>query len=249
MTPQCDTSDDLEQVGWRQCSVFEGRDIPGLKAAVDEYQDDDIFIVLPYSCAVVSMDFAKEPYVELFRLRRSDVKKRANHHGRNPRNIQIEIVDNGKKVFLDGSIHDRFFVKHSLFLGGRPNKSLELAENQCVVVKNWFAKRYLRNAFPAAFNERARHALGKLKGILKKSSDIDNLLAVYLTLDPHDEELTDPDNPYDVEVVFLTTEAGRLDDDLIKLKGDFIYLIYEPQPIQSILESVGLTPFNFISIL
>ena len=165
-----DSAYTLEDLGWRQCSIVTGADVPELERAIDDYQEDDIYIVLPYSCAVVQMDFEKEPNVELFRVRRTEKRNKGLQFGRSPRLLQIEIQSDDDFFLADGIIHDRFFIDHSLFLGLSPNSNLRLKERERVIVKNWFAKRYIRSVFPTAFNTRVWPALKELLKCLKSNS-------------------------------------------------------------------------------
>jgi len=211
----------LEELGWRQCSIVVGSDIPSLKENVRGYQDDDIFIVLPYSCAVVQMNFEKEPNIELFRVRKAEKKDKGIQYGRNPRQLQIEVQSGSGILYADGLIHDRFFIDHSFFVNCSPNSELSLNERECVTVKNWFAKRYIRNALPTEFNKRAKSALKNLLKTLKSRSELDEILGVYLTLDPRDQELSNIDDPYDITVDFLVTESGMRNSELIKIRNQF----------------------------
>jgi len=211
----------LEELGWRQCSIVVGQDLPGLKEAVKNYQDDDIFIVLPYSCAVVQMDFQKEPNIELFRVRKVVKKDKGLQFGRNPRQLQIKVQNGNETFFVVGSIHDRFFIEHSLFITKSPDTNLILNETEKVIVKNWFAKRYIRNAFPTEFNIRAKTVIITLNKSLKNDSDLDELLGVYLILDPSDVEISAIEEPYDIEVLFLVKESGLRNEGIIKIKNQF----------------------------
>jgi len=221
MTPQHDPPASLEQLGWRQCSIIEGRDLPDLARIVDDYTDDDIFIVLPYSCAVVQMNFDKEPNIELFRVRRTAGRDKGMQFGRNPRSLQLIMEENGAAIFVNGSIHDRFFIGHHLLVGLQPSRRFSLSDVHSTVVKNWFAKRYLRNAFPTEFNRRARTAQIELNTALKASSDVSDLLGVYIDLDPHDEELEDVDDVYEVKTVFLVKENALGNIQLNTIKTNF----------------------------
>lgn len=227
MTSHRDSSISLEQLGWRQFSVITGSDLPVLSDIVTNYADDDVFIVMPYSCAVVQMNFEKEPYVELYRSHRVNRKNRGLQFGRSPRELQLEMSESGKRIYVNGSIHDRFFVGHEYFLELRPRADLELSDNQRVVLKNWFAKRYLRNAFPAEFNNRAGSVLKGLQDTLKSSADIDDLLGVYIELDPKDQEFVEIDDVYEVNVCFLIKESLQISGSLITIKDSFSKVLSE----------------------
>jgi len=221
MIPPHDSSSPLEQLGWRQCSVIEGRAVPGLDGIVSDYADDDVFIVLPYSCAVVQMDFEKEPNIELFRVKRVDRRDRGLQYGRSPRLLQLEMEEDEETIYVNGSIHDRYLIEHHLFLDIHPSTRIRLCSDQCIVVKNWFAKRYIRNAFPTEFNKRANSALKELQKRLKGNLDTDDLLGVYMDIDPYDQELEEVDEVYEVEVVFLVKEPGRTSEPLNEIKEKF----------------------------
>lgn len=216
-----DTAYTLEDLGWRQCSIVTGADIPELEKTINDYQEGDIYIVLPYSCAVVQMDFEKEPNIELFRVRRTEKKNKGLQFGRSPRLLQIEIQAEDGFFLAEGFIHDRFFIDHSIFSGLSPNSNLSLKERECVIVKNWFAKRYIRSVFPTAFNTRVWPALKVLIKCLKSNSDLDELLGVYVTLDPQYDELASIEDPYDVRVDFLVQESGLRSDDIMDVKDRF----------------------------
>lgn len=211
----------IEDLGWRQCSIIVGSDLPGLAEMVKEYQNDDIFIVLPYSCAVVQMDVEKEPYIELFRVRRASGVEKEYQFGRNPRLLQIEVQGEGELFFATGSIHDRFFIDRSVFSGLKPDSTLKLNERECVIVKNWFAKRYIRNAFPTEFNTRTRAATRKLNKAMKGDVNLEELIGVYLLLDPLSQELNNLEEPYDVEIYFLVKESGLKNNEIIRIKDKF----------------------------
>ncbi|MFK5913116.1 MAG: hypothetical protein QM484_01980 [Woeseiaceae bacterium] len=211
----------LEELGWRQCSIFLGSDLPNLARCVHDYSDDDIYIVLPYSCAVVQMDFDKEPNIELFRVRRIRKKNRGLLFGRSPRQLNIEIQGDVGVFYANGSIHDRFFIDHSLFVGKALNPTLKLAPRECSTIRNWFAKRYIRNALPTEFNRRARVALNNLRDALKSGQDLDALKAVYIILDPNDQKLGSLEEPYDVEVSFLVEESELQNAAIQKISNQF----------------------------
>ncbi len=223
----------LEELGWRQGSVFFGRDCLELSADINKFDPDDVFIVLPYSCAVVNMDFEnKEPYIEVLRAKKDSKRKRSSQWGRNPRQIQLIAEKDDTQYFINASIHDRIFISHAILLE-IPQAQDRILADHIDALKYWIAKRYIRNAFPTNFNIRASKAIKGLQKSIEKVPDdedfLNELIGVYLKLDPYDQELNDIKDPYEVEIIFLVSEKGRLEyaDDLTELKQCFLRVLNE----------------------
>lgn len=207
----------LEALGWRQFSMFEANECQELKKFIPNLDDSDIVIVLPYSCAVVNEDFdKKEPYCEVI-VGKTSSRNRGLQFGRNPRKIQLIAQNGGNKIFIDLDMKDRYFIDHAAFKAFPPNDELTLASGQEGLLKSWIAQRYLRSAFPTEFNKRAGAALVAIKerlNALGAAQDFtDQILGIYLVVDPPDEEITDPEEPYEIKLVILVTESGRVDFD------------------------------------
>lgn len=217
----------LEQLGWRQGSVITTQECSLIEAIPDPGKD--IFVVAPYSCAVVNSDFQnKEPILELIRFREVQAEA-ALQKGRNPRTIQLKVLNEKALLFFNASIHDRYFVAHNILEGSSPSQKYRINDEQTKILSHWLAKRYTRNVLPSEFNRRAEKGMRYLRDQLKKiytknQDDIDFLEGVYVSLDPDDKELTDIEEPYDVSVVFLMSEQGRvlIPDFVEPLKKTFI---------------------------
>ena len=81
----------LEDAGWRQFSAFQKKDFCGEVTQNLTILEDDILVIIPYSCSVVHEDFIKEPYIEIQRFSIATLDKTLQF-GRQPRKLQIEVA-------------------------------------------------------------------------------------------------------------------------------------------------------------
>lgn len=208
MSEEADTNS-LTEKGWRQGSVFIGADCPDFSKHAPDFDEDAFYIVLPYCCAVVNTDFQrKEPYLEIIKATRTCTRDKGLLWGRNPRRLQLPVENENEQFNVELSIHDRAFIPHELFATFSPRTDHVIPEQHRDVLKYWIAKRYIRNAFPSSFNERAGHVIKRMGDVLKKGSFTDAVLGIYLKLDPMEELASD--EPYEVELVAITKEQDRI---------------------------------------
>lgn len=183
---------------WRQGSVAPSALIETL---VDnqflpwELAEGQLLVVISHDCDVMNPDFNTEPNVEFLRatlLRQS--KKRGDYFwGKNPRKYQIEDSSTGASLIWQFAIHDRACVPRHFLLDVTPDHNRSLAPDNLKRLCRWLARRYSRQAFPDAFNERTQDAIQRLRKKLKSQGDL--LTAIYLAV--CDEELS-PHEPYDI---------------------------------------------------
>lgn len=197
----------LEKMGWRQFSIFLGNAHPELTDLIPNLNDRDIFIILPYSCAVVNGDFEnKEPYIEVLRCRETTLNK-SYQWGRDPREIHLGLEAPNMKGTLSAKIYDRFFIPHKLLLEFDPRLGYTLLDKDLNALKYWVAKRYIRQAFPDAFNRRINKVRNKLKEKLAKFPLLEHIQGIYLNIDPIDDEL-DEDDEYELSIIAIISEEG-----------------------------------------
>lgn len=104
--------DIILEKGWQQGSVFKAADVPDGVVWDGGKKQKHIFVVLPYSCAVVSDNLNEEPVVEVIRL--SKIINDVPHwrHAQHPRALVLSLLDTqtGNNVFWKARMADRFFL-------------------------------------------------------------------------------------------------------------------------------------------
>ena len=104
--------------------------------------------------------------------------------GRNPRALRLsEVTVRGDAIALDFSVHDRWEIPRELLMEEAPATRLPGRKRR--LMAEWLAKRYIRAAFPTAFDARWRGESRAWRKLLKRHSYW--IQGVYLRLDTQDE--------------------------------------------------------------
>ena len=198
--------------GWAQGKAFAAQDVP------DELQDRDelgrkqkyIFVVLPYSCAVVSGNTELEPTVELLRFSLTDNERPAWKHTQNPRQLCLPVRVKGSPRYCVANIKDRFFLEKSIFTTFLPNPDFVFEQEAIDQLAFWMAKRYTRVAFKDRFNELYADPVNELRELLQSiASDpegidsIKQLVGVFIKMVEDDSAL------FDFKIVFKSGEPSQ----------------------------------------
>ena len=180
--------DAIANLGWRQGSILG----PKLAKLACEHAPGtahadraDLFVVSSHDCDVVNFNIEKEPVVEVLGARRVDAGSLDGQQqsGRNPRALQIRIDSSSGPSVLSFTAHNRWAIPRGLLLQEPP--ASDLPPKQRRLIAEWLAKRYIRAAFPTAFDQRWRAKSRAWQTLLKKHSDW--IQGVYLRLSTLDE--------------------------------------------------------------
>jgi hypothetical protein len=169
-------------------------------------------VVLTQDCDLVHPSYEVEPNVEIMvgaLIARADNGLR---HGRNPRRLHLDFQRSGVPAVLAFSIHDRIIVPRSVLEDHAPHNSIRLARDERRLLCEWVAKRYVRAAFPDAFNERARAAHQKIEKELKRNGE--HVTGLFLMIDPDQECATGQD--YRI-VLRVTSRSEAVADEKTEL--------------------------------
>ena len=170
--------------------------------------DNDWLIVTSHDCDVVNDRLEKEPIVEILRAeavnRTSPDKQQA--WGRNPRSMHLEVQDRvGTPVVLSLKVHERWTLARDLLCTEAPVHVIGLKERR--LIAEWLAKRYIRAAFPTAFDDRWRTKMRDWTNILEKHSRW--IQGVYLRLSTMNE--LDEADPYKVHLIVAAPTTAKKD--------------------------------------
>ena len=198
----------IARLGWRQASVLD----TGLAARARAYapagmpQDaSEWLVVTSHDCDVVNAGLSKEPVVEIIRatVATSRTADRQQAGGRNPRSLHIEVdVDDGKRV-LAFRVHERWSIPREHLAIEAPNRFL--GDKARRLIAEWLAKRYIRAAFPTAFDQRWRAAMKAWVSLLETHSRW--LQGIYLRLNTLDELAEDC--PYRCHLILAVPSSAK----------------------------------------
>ena len=171
----------IARLGWRQGAIF-GTDVAERARAhappTVDIRCSDLLVVASHDCDVLSPSLDKEPFVEIVCGRPVQTADKRQFSGRNPRTLQFSLADGEGAVTLSCAAHQRWAIPRELLLAGSPHRSLPDRERR--LLAEWLAKRYIRAAFPTAFDQRWRAKLKHWQKLLQRRSDW--LQGVYLRL-------------------------------------------------------------------
>lgn len=201
-------ADAIAKLGWRQGAVLG----PGLaRVASDcapstvQIAQTDWVIVMSHDCDVVNDKLAKEPVVEL--LRATPIASQAPDKqvvwGRNPRSLQLAIDHGERPIVLACKVHERWLLPREALVQEAPR--LVLPDKPRRLIAEWLAKRYVRAAFPTAFDERWRRKMKDWSVLLEKWSRW--VQGVYLRLSTLEELPTE--KPYRCHVIVAAPAKVR----------------------------------------
>ena len=166
--------DAIANLGWRQGS-FLG---PKLAKFACEHAPStaladraDLFVVSSHDCDLVNFSLEKEPVVEVLGAKRVDAGKidGQQQSGRNPRTLQFRTDSSTGPSMLSCTVHDRWSIPRGLLLQEPPAGNLPPKMRR--LIAEWLAKRYIRAAFPTAFDQRWRARAKAWQTLLKKHSE------------------------------------------------------------------------------
>jgi hypothetical protein len=172
--------------GWQQGSILPDALVERLGSEyIATWPDRSVMLVLTQDCDLVHPSYEVEPSVELIAGCVVDVADNGLRHGRNPRRLHVEVDRDSGQSVLALSIHQRFVVPRAELEYHAPHESTYLGPEQRRLVCEWVAKRYVRAAFPDAFNSRVQAAHKKIEKALKRGGE--NVTGLFLMIDPDDE--------------------------------------------------------------
>jgi len=201
----------IERHGWRQGAVLganlaaEARKLAPSRIA---FTDSDWLIVTSHDCDVVNGRLEKEPIVEVLRAAVVQQKRPDKQQvwGRNPREMQLAADDGvGGQVVLSVKVHERWSMPRELLASEAPHRILDDKPRR--LIAEWLAKRYIRAAFPTAFDARWRTKMKEWTGLLEAQSQW--VQGIYLRLSTP-AELGD-DKPYKVHLIVAVPAASTKD--------------------------------------
>lgn len=201
----------IERHGWRQGAVLG----PELAAEARKhaprpiaFAENDWLIVASHDCDVVNERLEKEPFVEVIRAAVVQQKKPDKQQvwGRNPREMQLATADGaGGTAVLSLKVHERWSMPRELFMSEAPRAVLDDKSRR--LIAEWLAKRYIRAAFPTAFDARWRSKMKDWTRLLENQSQW--VQGIYLRLSTQVE--LDEDAPYKIHLIVAPPASATRD--------------------------------------
>ena len=192
---------EVSRLGWRQGSVLGPllvREASRRVPSSVKVEDGDWLVVTSHSCDILNGSLDKEPVVEVLRAAVRPTLDGSSEGGRNPRLLHLAVGD----ACIHCRAHERWTIPRVLLAREEPRSGI--TGKPLRVLVEWLAKRYIRAAFPNAFDRRWKLKVKEWEALLRGNSEW--IQSVYLRLDTYNE-LAD-DQPYRCHVL-VAVPAGK----------------------------------------
>lgn len=204
----------IRDARWRQGAILRNP----LAARVSrqlklKLRDDEKLVVVTHDCDVVNGRLEHEPFVELLRIKPAAANGNATY-GKNPRRLEFSVDVQGVAQQFEAVVHDRVRMARSVLASGQPDTTV-IADDTRDLISEWLAKRYVRAAFPDAFNDRIAGQKKAIEKALKKDGEY--LSGIYLVLSSM-EELSE-DELYTIAITG-TMRVADYDDQARRVAAD-----------------------------
>jgi len=215
----------IERHGWRQGAVLGANLAAEARKLAPRgivFTESDWLVVTSHDCDVVNGRLEKEPTVEVLRASVVQQKKPDKQQvwGRNPREMQLAVDDGaGGSVVLSVKVHERWSMPRDLLASEAPHRFLHDKPRR--LIAEWLAKRYIRAAFPTAFDARWRSKMKDWTGLLEDESRW--VQGIYLRLSTQTE--LDDAKPYKVHLIVAVPAASTKDSAWAKKKPELEALV------------------------
>lgn len=199
----------IVDLGWRQGAILaeplSRAAAAHAAASTKPTSDSDCLILTSHDCDITNSSLEKEPVVEILRGRKAHDERPSTPliGGRNPRRLQLKAPGEVGQFVISCAVHERWLVPRELLLREPPEAFLPDKERR--LVAEWLAKRYVRSAFPTAFDLRWRKEQRAWLAILNNNSEW--IQGVYLRLSTLDE--LPAERTYQVHLILVVPRAKR----------------------------------------
>lgn len=195
--------DQLLSLGWRQGSIIEA-DAFGPEVSA-EHAGVNAFLVLNQTCDLVNDSLVKEPVVELLPLSRIAKANTGMLNGRNPRQIHFEVMVGGSPCIVEAFAPKAVSLPRELFLEVRPSTNWCLVDPVLKSLLAWRAARYLRTAFPDAFENRLKPIFKEFRNLVEGIHE--HLHSLHIRVVPF--RSLDEGDPYEVDLLLVIRRSSH----------------------------------------
>jgi len=198
------TNDATALKEWRQGDVIPIETAEALTGK--SLEPGTICIIATHDCEVSSPDLTRDPHVEILLARPTE--EDGNYtHGKNPRRLHLSLSYKDDQTTVEISAVEIYRVDRANLAKAAPASDCYLGAENIRTLATWLGKRYYREAFPDAFNERVRQVQSKLPKATRSSGSL--LSGIYIDLDTA-EELAE-ESSYEIQLFATMTVPDYAD--------------------------------------
>ncbi len=210
---------------WRQGSVLAQKDFQSV-GLTNISADIHFAIAISHDCDIANDNLGVEPAVEFIFASILEQHNGNYTHGKNPRTLHLDYINNDEEVFLELLASKRVILQKSVIERVQADNAYKLTNHSQQILQSWLATRYRRHALPNSLMERLRPVFAYIEKEGKKNSS--GILSFRLSYDPKDE--LSPEEPYELllSIVYITDkdEYRTMSEEIAqRLKEEFPNLL------------------------
>ncbi len=211
-----------------------------------EAQEKVFIVPVLYDCALIDMDFHREPWVQVIICSPCEGDP-GFKNARSPRKLHLSYTSDGLEQELWVEISALGFAqieREALLTKSWPDLSLRWTDSSLDCLLNWVAERFRQPTFPDAFNKRVATKDKLLKKLWKSEVYVECCSGVYVGLSTQDE--LPEDAKYEVRIV-LTIPGTFKKRELVDVEKKHAPIMIEK--IKSIFSSMdGVDIISVVTI-
>lgn len=200
--------EELVCLGWRQGSIIEAG---AIENEILSGHEADAFLIMNQTCDLINPSWKKEPIVELLPLARVAKPDSNFLNGRNPRQIQFAVKIAGAESFVGAFAPGTVALPRHTLLESSPSSNWSMDESDLKSLLAWRAARYLRTAFPDAFEDRLKSVFGEFKKLIQSIHT--HLHSLHVRIEPFSPAVGE--EPYEMDLL-LVARRNSSDDPITR---------------------------------
>lgn len=186
-----------------------------------KFDGEEFVFVISHDCDITA-EWEKEPEIEVLKVQiLNDGEQNPNLvYGKSPREIDLPVLIDGTQKYLKLSQLTKTRISKQYNQHVVADGSLVVTHKGIQLLHSWLSSRYKRHSFPESLAERLFKLQSKIENRCKSPSKANGIIALFINVDPSEEELEDKD-PYEIDIVILyESETPQADGNAQALKGE-----------------------------
>lgn len=211
---------------FRQGSIIKVDDLSDEDRA--KFADEEYLFVISHDCDITA-EVSKEPFIEVLTLKILDENEQTDSsltYGRSPRDIDLPVLIKGDRKYLKLSQPTKAKICKEKNTNIKADSDCMLDAKGMMLLRSWLSSRYKRHSFPESLAYRLEKLQKKLEKLGKSKTKAEGIIALFINVDPSEEELGETE-PYEIDIVIVyetdiphaSTNANNFKKDITQCLG------------------------------
>lgn len=213
--PQCECGRVIAK--FKQGSIIKVNDLNSNDQS--KLEGEEYAFVISHDCDITA-EWEKEPEIEVLKVQILDEGEQDPNlvYGKSPREIDLPVLINGNQKYLKLSQLTKTKISKQYNPHVVSDDSLVITDKGIKLLRSWLSSRYKRHSFPESLANRLSKLQSKIESRCKSQTKANGIIALFINVDPSEQELEDGD-PYEIDIVIVyESETGGAEDNACALE-------------------------------